>query len=181
MFRFSTVILSLGVLVSGYLATPVSAAAKTQTQVASIAATASAPSNLQCVQGYANQCTNLGNCSCVSITGGTVKGSLIGKGTGTANLQITSDDGAKTGSGTGEPGCSPQFIDATLTNGSFHVELALLLVSCPSKTKGVKNLTGGFSVESASNNETGNGTATGTFNKNSGAVSLKLSGSITTP
>ena len=45
----------------------------------------------------------------------------------------------------------------------------------------LKNLTGGYSVESASNKETGFGTVTGTFNKNTGAVSIKLTGPITTP
>jgi hypothetical protein len=181
MFKFSTAILSLGALISVCMTSTVWAASKTTTQIASVAATATTPTNGQCTVGYSDQCTNLGSCTCVSITNGVVKGSLIGKGTGTANLQVTSDDGAKTNGAVNEPGCGPNFVDATLTNGSFHVDLALLVVQCPTKTSGVKSFTGGFSVESASNNETGSGTATGTFNKTTGAVSIKLVGTITTP
>src|SRR3984893_16967786 len=181
MVRFSIKVLAIGTLLgSVYLLAPApaDAASKTSTQTATITATASAPTNGQCTEGYANQCTNLGSCSCVAITNGVAKGSLIGKGTGTANLQITSDDGAKTAA---NDACAPLFIDGTLTNGSFHVDLAILLVECPTKTTGVKNLTGGYSVESASNLETGGGTITGSFNKNTQAVSLKLTGPITTP
>lgn len=182
MVRLSSVVLFFGVLSSTHFIAPVTAAAATKTESVTITATASTPTNVQCTEGYANQCTNLGGCSCISITNGVAKGSLVGKGSAVANLQITSDDGAKTNAGNASNGgCSPIFIDGTLTNGSFHVDLAILLVSCPTKTNGVKSLSGGFSVESASNNETGNGNATGTFNKSSGAVSLKLTGPITTP
>jgi hypothetical protein len=179
--KVSAYVLLVGTIVcSAYVlaAAQAFAASKTRIETATIVATASGSTNAQCTEGYANQCTNLGGCSCIAITNATAKGSLIGKGTGTANFEITSDDGAKTSA---TDGCNPLFVDGTLTNGIFRIDLAMLLVACPSKTSGIKSLNGGYSVDTASNGETGNGSVNGTFDKNTGAVSLKLAGPITTP
>lgn len=170
-------VVALAIIFSAFfLSAPAGAAGKGKTQSVTITATAGTATMSQCTKGYANQCTSFGDCSCIVVSNPTVSGSLVGKGSPDGTLDITSDIGAAVTVGDSE--CLPLFADITLTNGSLNIDTAVLLLSCPAKASGVQTLDGSFMIESASNDETGGGNASGTFNPNTGALKLKLVGAI---
>jgi hypothetical protein len=119
------------------------------------------------VAGYGNICRS-GTCTCLTVQSGKVTGAF----TGSAELFATID--------TGNPGlqCQPVFITANTTLTRKKVTqtpvLDLLAVLCPAGKS--QSFTGGWGVEPAPGQSTGNGTMTGTFNKNK--VSLTLKGTI---
>jgi len=161
---------------------PASAAQSSRTRMQSALITAQTvmPVGAQCLTEYSNNCSS-GTCTCMSITNPTVRGTLVGKGSGiTGDIEITTDINAATNFETpNEPGCNPVFADISFMNGSFNLDTAVLLNLCSTNKAGTSTLDGNWSIETASNNETGGGSATGTI-KN-GSLTLKLVGAVTIP
>jgi hypothetical protein len=146
----------------------------------------------QCDVGFADQCLS-GTCSCFEITDGTAVGSLIGKGNGKAtNFFVTVDDGDQTATepplGSRDGSCQPFFGVVTLSNPKTGETMTLNLVgaTCKHLTSVNKKdvITGGFGIANTPAapspvDTSGWGTLSGTFDKNSQKVTLKLGGPIT--
>jgi hypothetical protein len=117
--------------------------------------------------GYADICRS-GTCTCLTVQTGKITGSFTGSGEVFATID------------TGNPGlqCQPVFITANTTLTRKKVTqtsvLDLLAVLCPAGAH--QSFTGGWGIEPSPGQSTGNGTMTGTFNKNK--VSITLTGTI---
>ena len=117
------------------------------------------------VAGYGNICRS-GACMCLTVPSGKVTGSFTGSGEVFATID------------TGNPGlqCQPVFItaNATLTHKKVTQTsvLNLLAVLCPTGAAH-HSLTGGWGIESSSDQSTGKGTMTGTYNNNKVSITLK--------
>ena len=163
-------------------ASPASAAAA-RARVLSVLITAPAgmSTGTQCTNSdYSDMCSSgTSTCDCMNTTATSVRGTLVGKGSSiTGNLHLGEDHGAATNvDNTSVPGCTPVYGDFALTNGSLGLGIFVLLTSCPTNRAGTSTLNGGWSIDSATNDETGGGSATGTI-KN-GIISLRLVGAVT--
>jgi hypothetical protein len=148
-----------------------------------IAGTASAPSPGPCAANYANQCLGgdpAADCTCIEISNASAKGAALGKGASTADLSLTIDDGAQTAN----PGCRPIFGSVTLSNSQSGLTLAVNLAGtdCASRKSGTADvISGGFGIANSSNLSTGWGLLSGTLDRNSGALSLKLKPNLSKP
>jgi hypothetical protein len=160
-------------------------AVTTEIRYATITGTASAPSVGQCTKGYSNQCPT-SSCTCVQVPGATV-GKVTGQpaidGTGTANLFLTLDNGAKTVSASGD--CTPFFgvvkLFTSRAGKASSETLNLNGVSCTPLTTANSPLLGGFGI-SASPAPVNGGTGWGKFSgflDPHGRVSLTFHGPIT--
>ncbi len=146
------------------------AGAKADSVSFTISGAASESSGACTVAGYGNICRS-GACMCLTVESGKVTGSFTGSGEVFATID------------TGDPGlhCQPVFITANATLIHKKVTrtsvLDLLAVLCPMGAAH-QSLTGGWGIESSSDQSTGNGTMTGTYNKNKRKVSITLKGKI---
>lgn len=160
---------------------------KTKTLTAKITGTATLESSSQqCDAGsgdYADKCP-VGPCQCFSVTGAKVTGSMAGKGT--ADLVLSDDTGQVVTDPVSTHGCSlvygiVNFNNTTLKKVPLTEKVDVLGTTCHHTKSGKPDTeAGGFAIEAgASNNASGWGTYTGTFDPSTFAVSLKTSGSIT--
>jgi len=141
------------------------AGAKADSVSFTISGAGSVSSGACTVAGYGNICRS-GTCICLTVESGEVTGNF----TGSAQVFATIDNGNP------DLQCQPVFItaNATLTHkkATQTSVLDLLAVSC---TTGAahQSLTGGWGIESSSDQSTGSGTMTGTYNESKVSITLK--------
>jgi hypothetical protein len=155
------------VLIAMLSASP--AGAKTESVSFTINGAGSVSSGACTVGGYGSTCRS-GACMCLTVESGKVSGSF----TGSSEVFATID------TGNSELQCQPVFITANATLIHKKVTqtsvLDLLAALCPAGAH--QAFTGGWGIESSSDQSTGKGTLTGTFNRSNNKVSITLKGTI---
>jgi len=147
---------------------------------------------------WTDQCSGLGNCTCIQVNNPSVKGTSKGGATA-SDFLITIDDGFNPATepavnGGPNPKCSLILgvVTITSTSNSESQTLNLIGTSCkqvigissknPLGTQKTNLLTGGWGISNtpapSPNDESGWGTMTGSESQSTSALTLKLSGLV---
>ena len=148
-----------------------------------VAGACSAVTDANGTDSYDTICNNLGSCTCINATNLPLSG---GFGAGKAAIFLTVDTDSSVTTGAGMEACAPAFGVLSLSvpaRGKIAAKtqtLDVLGAVCGTAGRTAVTALGGFSIAASTADSSGSGTFNGALSQ-LGALTLKISGSITGP